>query len=839
MNMINDRRDTPSMNVSQRLNHLANHPLFRIVFWGGLILLVAWLFTSTPLWKTLKRELENAELLLLDSRLKYKQETKEIDDRIVLVGKDRTTDEFGRSHPEMGLTGGALPRERLADIVTFLSREGASAIVLDVEFKNKTSDLVDNALANAIEKAGNVYLANDFYSPLYQPKNNDEKNNLLLKQQAQGLLNKLYAHSLQWGIWSGQLASVTALPIPTDYLFDFTQPKHPLNPVLGGYFQVIQQQAFGYVHQPTPLFYASSLNPLKPLTQDFPLPTLEAVFSENIHQCQKQMDEKFANQPEFLSRLDALRLPIEKQLNEVSPLSLNMSRCYSEAFVLPILNSSKGIGAVSVDYSAEGFLREVPLLVQGYKGNLYGYLGFTPALAILKPQKMVLKQEALEITTSDGKLKTIPLNDRGEILINWKKPRGDFQQRNEGNLYRQISAVDILKKMETERATSPELVAKLGKDFSETPSLYQMPNQPNSGPFSFKDKIVFYGDTVKDIHRTPVLDVMHGTEIVASMTDMILNDDVFFTQVDLRWVYGGITFLMLVIGFIIIQPNINFLTANFCAGAIVFGYWLFNYQLFSTKAWIMPLVIPTLLMTAAIFVADAYRYWVQDKEKRQLTNVFSNYVSPQVMAEILKSPDKAMDNLKGNKKELTVIFTDIKNFTNTFEHEDPEKMVEQLNEYFDVMIDIILKYDGTIDKFMGDAVMAFFGAPYPLINNAEMACRAALEMQSALVELNQKWEKEGKKKLHHGIGVSTGQMFVGNFGSRNNKDFTVMGSMVNLGARLESSTRDLDADIIVSERTYELLKDTIEVKDLGKIPVKGFSEPVAVFELKGLLHKRN
>jgi adenylate cyclase len=348
---------------------------------------------------------------------------------------------------------------------------------------------------------------------------------------------------------------------------------------------------------------------------------------------------------------------------------------------------------------------------------------------------------------------------------------------------------------------------------------------------------VLYGDTVKDIHRTPVLDVMHGTEIVASVTDMLLNDDVFFTHVDDRWVYGSIALLMLVIGLIIIQPQIHFVTANLCAAALVFGYWLFNYQLFSTKALIMPLVIPSLLLMSAIFMADAYRYWVQDKEKRQLTSVFSNYVSPQVMNEILKSPDKAMDNLKGNKKELTVIFTDIKNFTNTFEHEEPEKMVEQLNEYFDVMIDIILKYDGTIDKFMGDAVMAFFGAPYPLANNAEMACRAALEMQSALAELNQKWEREGKKKLLHGIGVSTGQMFVGNFGSRNNKDFTVMGSMVNLGARLESSTRDLDADIIVSERTYELLKEMIEVKDLGKITVKGFSDPVAVYELKAMLQK--
>jgi class 3 adenylate cyclase/CHASE2 domain-containing sensor protein len=821
------------MNVSQTLNHLANHPLFRLVFWGGLLFLATWFFNHFPIGKTLNNELEKAELLFLDSRLKFKQSRQVVDDRLVLVGKDRATDDFGRNHPEMGLTGGALPRERLADIVTFLSREGAKAIILDVEFKNKTSDPVDSALAMAIQKAGNVYLANDFYIPLQFPKNTTEENNALLEQRIGGLFSKLYAHTVQAGMLTGQLTPLTALPIQTDYLFDFSQPNHPVNQLFDGYFQVIRQQEFSYFHKPSPLFYASCFNPFKPFLHSLPSTTLAEHLSTKVRQCQNQMAGKFAHQPEFLSRLDALRLPVDKQLNEISPLSLNMSRCYSEAFVLPIINSAKGIGAVSVDYSAEGFLREIPLLVQGYQGNLYGYLGFTPALEILKPQKMTLSDQALTIQTHESHLKTIPLNERGEILINWKHPRGTFQQRNGGNLYRQISAVDILKKMEQERLGSQAA----DEEFNKTPSLYNIPGQANSGPFQFKDKIVLYGDTVKDIHRTPVLDVMHGTEIVASVTDMLLNDDVFFTHVDDRWVYGSIALLMLVIGLIIIQPQIHFVTANLCAAALVFGYWLFNYQLFSTKALIMPLVIPSLLLMSAIFMADAYRYWVQDKEKRQLTSVFSNYVSPQVMNEILKSPDKAMDNLKGNKKELTVIFTDIKNFTNTFEHEEPEKMVEQLNEYFDVMIDIILKYDGTIDKFMGDAVMAFFGAPYPLANNAEMACRAALEMQSALAELNQKWEREGKKKLLHGIGVSTGQMFVGNFGSRNNKDFTVMGSMVNLGARLESSTRDLDADIIVSERTYELLKEMIEVKDLGKITVKGFSDPVAVYELKAMLQK--
>jgi adenylate cyclase len=203
------------------------------------------------------------------------------------------------------------------------------------------------------------------------------------------------------------------------------------------------------------------------------------------------------------------------------------------------------------------------------------------------------------------------------------------------------------------------------------------------------------------------------------------------------------------------------------------------------------------------------------------------------MGEIVKNPAKAMDNLKGGKKELTVLFSDLQEFTQKFENADPELMVSQLNEYFDVMTEIILKHGGTYDKYMGDSIMAFFGAPADLPEHAKMACKAAVEMQNALLVLNKSWAAAGSIVLSHGIGISSGEMFVGNFGSRNIKNFTVMGSNVNLGSRLETYTRVAHWPIIISVRTLELAGEAgMKTKDLGLIQVKGFSTRVQIYGLE-------
>lgn len=418
-----------------------------------------------------------------------------------------------------------------------------------------------------------------------------------------------------------------------------------------------------------------------------------------------------------------------------------------------------------------------------------------------------------------------------------------------GGLYRNISAMDVI--LTSELSTKGDLSAQLPNsegDSSSSPvsgpsatateapgkipdSMSKYYGQPEMGAFSFKDKIIIYGDTTRDIHRTPVGEAINGPEIVATVTDMIWNDHDFIKKVDNEPLFLVVGLLCALILYSLFRENTTLWAGNAISLLIMTIYWGFNFLFFSVFALWVPLVWPTCTLLAVMLVSNIFRFWIQDMEKRQLTNVFANYVSPQVMNEILKSPEHAMENLKGRKKELTVLFSDIKNFTQTFENEDPEQMVEQLNEYFNLMFNIILKHGGTHDKYMGDAIMAFFGSPHPIYNHAEIACMTALEMQAALKDLNQKWRSEGKKELEHGIGLSTGLMFVGNFGSDRNTNYTVMGSLVNLGARLETYTREVDADIIISDNTVKAVGSEAKVRDLGKIQIKGFSELVQIFAL--------
>ncbi len=266
--------------------------------------------------------------------------------------------------------------------------------------------------------------------------------------------------------------------------------------------------------------------------------------------------------------------------------------------------------------------------------------------------------------------------------------------------------------------------------------------------------------------------------------------------------------------------------------APVLIYWIYNFMVFIYGGIWAPLVLPTFVYAATLVTGIMYRYYIHDREKHQLTNVFSKYVSPQVMDQILADPEKSLDNLSGTRRELTVLFADLQGFTRHFEREAPEAMVNQLNDFFTAMMRVILKHQGTYDKFMGDAVMAFFGAPTDIGNHAAKACAAALEMQSALVTLNAQWEAMGIPPLKLGVGLSTGEMVVGNFGSEDLKNITVMGTPVNLGARLEALTRVVNCPIVISERTRIMAGEAITVRSLGAHVIKGITEPVQVYSLE-------
>jgi adenylate cyclase len=238
---------------------------------------------------------------------------------------------------------------------------------------------------------------------------------------------------------------------------------------------------------------------------------------------------------------------------------------------------------------------------------------------------------------------------------------------------------------------------------------------------------------------------------------------------------------------------------------------------------------PLAAMALALFSGTAYQYFVEGREKREVKRLFGRYVSKDVYEELLAHPERA--ELGGKRREMTVLFSDIRGFTTITESGQPEDLVAQLNEYFSRMVEIVFRHHGTVDKFVGDMVMALFGAPLDDPAHAEHAAAAAVDMVRELGRLNAKWAAEGRTPLDLGIGLNSGEMIAGNIGSSSIMSYTVIGDNVNLGARLESLNKDYKTRIIISDSTRGRLTGTYDIRPLGTVTVKGRTRPVAIFEI--------
>ena len=238
---------------------------------------------------------------------------------------------------------------------------------------------------------------------------------------------------------------------------------------------------------------------------------------------------------------------------------------------------------------------------------------------------------------------------------------------------------------------------------------------------------------------------------------------------------------------------------------------------------------PLLTMGLALFAGTAYQYFVEGREKRVVKKLFGRYVSPDVYHQLLENPELA--ELGGRRREMTVLFSDIRGFTSMTEKGNAEELVAQLNEYFSTMVEVVFRHHGTVDKFVGDMVMALFGAPVDDGDHAEHALAAAVEMVSKLGELNNKWLAERRVQLDIGIGINSGDMIAGNIGSERIMSYTVIGDNVNLGSRLESLNKEFRSRIIISDATRTRLRTAPTMRPLGEVTVKGKSLAVSIFEV--------
>ena len=354
-------------------------------------------------------------------------------------------------------------------------------------------------------------------------------------------------------------------------------------------------------------------------------------------------------------------------------------------------------------------------------------------------------------------------------------------------------------------------------------------------PERLKDKIVFVGATAEgtyDLRVTPFSPVYPGVEKHANMAANILDRRFIVRPVWVELAEAvAIVALPLLLALVLpaLRPGPSALVTLALWGALFAG----AHAAFRQGLWV-PLVYPSLALVVTFVAITIYRILTEELQRRWTKRAFQQYVSPEVVERIMQDP--AGLSFGGELRTVTVLFSDIRDFTTFTEKHDPQVVVQRLREYLTRMTDIVQKEGGTLDKYIGDAVMAEFGAPIAYPDHALRGCRAALAMTAAVEQLTDKWRAEGKEPFRIGLGVNTGAMVVGNLGSEQLFDYTVIGDEVNLGARLEALNKEYETTthVIISEATYEAAKDGIEARPLGEVMVKGKTRPVVVYELLGL-----
>jgi len=356
----------------------------------------------------------------------------------------------------------------------------------------------------------------------------------------------------------------------------------------------------------------------------------------------------------------------------------------------------------------------------------------------------------------------------------------------------------------------------------------------------FKNKIVLIGATMHELHDnfpTPFLDHRNtsGEKVLAEMPGVEIHANAISTILSGNYIRTLSTKLVLVILIILIgliffiNRKMSTLASAFFAIVLLLAYLFISGLAFTKSNLLIPVIAPVLAVLFSYLGFTVYSYFLTQKEKKMLRGAFAYYVPDSVIQDIMNDPDKL--SLGGEEREISVLFSDVTGFTTISESLTPRELVGLLNEYLTEMTDIVLNNNGIIDKYEGDAIMAEFGVPVPYEEHARVACKTALEMQTKLKHLRKQWAKRGLPELHVRIGINTGEVIVGNMGSRDVFDYTVMGDHVNLGSRLEGANKFFGTRIMISQFTNDVVKDDFYTRTLDLIRVKGKKKPIEVFEL--------
>jgi adenylate cyclase len=518
--------------------------------------------------------------------------------------------------------------------------------------------------------------------------------------------------------------------------------------------------------------------------------------------------DAYANQIALFAYPPAHPLHAESQKQE----KLRMLDVFATANLLPQgaeANLDQLTRALNGDFSWTGFFNAPPdadgivrraTLVLPYgrtknpdEWDIYSSLDLMTARAFLGPpaQDMNLLYGPPGIVEIRfGQALLIHPDGRGQLMINYQGPAGTFTH---------YSIVDVLEK--------------------------KFP------PDAFRGKIALLGATatgIGDLRGTPYGGTDYpGVEIHANVIDNILNQR--FLKYGFRQALVDVLLIIffgipLGIWMALVSPRWMWFGVGLLLPMIAANYWAFLH------GWWLNLLVPAFTLSANVLAVSLFRSLFEEKEKRRVRSAFGQYLSPEVIRRLLVNPQL----VEPKKTDITVMFSDIRGFTTISEKLDAQDLALFLNQYLSDMTSLVFEHLGTLDKYIGDAVMAFWGAPFEEPGHATRGCNTALKMMDRVREMQKKWEAEGKPHLDIGIGLNTGVASVGNMGSALRYGYTALGDTVNLSARLEGLNKDYGTHILVNETTYRAAKDDGFVfREMDLIRVKGKLQPVTIYELIG------
>lgn len=461
----------------------------------------------------------------------------------------------------------------------------------------------------------------------------------------------------------------------------------------------------------------------------------------------------------------------------------------------PLLAAAQALGNVETSPDADGVYRRVPLVVP-FQGKWLPTLGFA----------------AFHRFGDSGSLKFAP----GNLLVGQTRipvdPQGHFllKFRGPSRSHKRFAAANV--------------IASEARRQNGLPPVYP--------PQAFAGKWVLVGLTAPgllDLKACPTASIYPGVEVHATLLDNLLKGD-FLKTVPTGVLWAGILILASAMVLVVFWFSGLAATLAGCA-ALALAYLALTATAFHSSWWADPL-LPGIALGLSFALATAFSYATEGRQKLYIRRMFGQYMSETVINHLLEHPEKLQ--LGGERRRVTLFFSDLAGFTTISERLSPETVVGLLNDYLSAMTEIILSEEGTVDKFEGDAIMAFWGAPLDQPDQARRACRAALKQQAALAELNQRFAGLNLPPLTMRIGLHTGDAIVGNLGSEKRFDYTVIGDTVNLASRLEGVNKFYGSRVMASEVTVVACEGGIEFRELDLVAVKGKEQAVRVFEVLGL-----